>query len=194
MRRLIALFLAAAIATGASAAAASLAADTETQLTLAPDDVIPTGNDWIALPSIRARRCRADGLQRHFDALPRADRVRRPRRAAADEAVPERWRRTRAARQSALELARLLAAHRHDGSRRGADRITYVAPPDSRAAIIRFQVTNLGAAPVKVAPGMEVNWARTNRVTYSPEPLDWRAHDVADARRQRHGDLQLQDR
>ena len=50
-------------------------------------------------------------------------------------------------------------------------RITYVAPPESRAAIIRFQVTNLGAAPVKVAPGMEVNWARTNRVTYSPEPL-----------------------
>jgi hypothetical protein len=50
-------------------------------------------------------------------------------------------------------------------------RISYVAPPDSRAAIIRFQVTNLGAKPVKVAPGMEVNWARTNRVTYSPEPL-----------------------
>ena len=50
-------------------------------------------------------------------------------------------------------------------------RISYVAPPESRAAIIRFQVTNLGAAPVKVAPGMEVNWARTNRVTYSPEPL-----------------------
>jgi hypothetical protein len=50
-------------------------------------------------------------------------------------------------------------------------RITFVAPPDSRAAIIRFQVTNLGRAPVKVAPGTEVSWARTNRVTYSPEPL-----------------------
>jgi hypothetical protein len=51
-------------------------------------------------------------------------------------------------------------------------RITYVAPPDSRAAIVRFQVTNLGKAAVKVAPGMDVSWARTNRVTYSPEPLD----------------------
>jgi hypothetical protein len=49
--------------------------------------------------------------------------------------------------------------------------ISYVAPPDSRAAIIRFRVTNLGKAPIKVAPGMEVSWARTNRVTYSPEPL-----------------------
>ena len=49
--------------------------------------------------------------------------------------------------------------------------ISYVAPPDSRAAIVRFQVTNLGKAAVKVAPGMEVSWARTNRVTYSPEPL-----------------------
>src|SRR6476646_1128334 len=54
IRRLIALFLSAAIATGAAAIPASLAADTETKLTLAPDDVIPTGNDWIALPSIRA--------------------------------------------------------------------------------------------------------------------------------------------
>ena len=26
----------------------------ETELTLTADDVIPTGNDWIALPSIRA--------------------------------------------------------------------------------------------------------------------------------------------
>jgi hypothetical protein len=50
-------------------------------------------------------------------------------------------------------------------------RISYVAPPDSRAAIVRFQVTNVGKAPVRVAPGMEVSWARTNRVTYSPEPL-----------------------
>jgi hypothetical protein len=49
--------------------------------------------------------------------------------------------------------------------------ISYVAPPGSRAAIIRFQVTNIGSTPIMVAPGMEVNWARTNRVTYSPEPL-----------------------
>ena len=50
-------------------------------------------------------------------------------------------------------------------------RISYVAPPGSRAAIIRFEVTNLGPAPVKLAPGMAVNWARTNRVTYTPVPL-----------------------
>ena len=32
-------------------------------------------------------------------------------------------------------------------------------------------MTNLGKAPIKVAPGMDVNWARTNRVTYAPAPL-----------------------
>jgi len=50
-------------------------------------------------------------------------------------------------------------------------RISFVVPPESRSAIIRFQVTNLGSAPVKVAPGMDVSWARTNRITYSPAPL-----------------------
>ncbi len=50
-------------------------------------------------------------------------------------------------------------------------RLTYVAPPDSRAAIVRFQVTNLRAAPLRLAPGMVLDWGKTNRVTYSPEPL-----------------------
>jgi len=50
-------------------------------------------------------------------------------------------------------------------------KLTYAAPPSSRAAIIRFQVTNLRTAPVRVAPGMDTDWGRTNRVTYSPELL-----------------------
>ena len=53
-------------------------------------------------------------------------------------------------------------------------RLTYVAPPDSRAAIVRFQVTNLRSAPLRVAPGMDLDWGKTNRVTYSPAPLSGR--------------------
>src|SRR4051794_3153551 len=49
--RPIALLLAAALATGATAAPP---AAREMPLNLASGDVIPTGNDWIALPSIRA--------------------------------------------------------------------------------------------------------------------------------------------
>jgi hypothetical protein len=49
--------------------------------------------------------------------------------------------------------------------------VTYVVPDASRAAIIRFRVTNLTKAPVHVAPGMQVGWGATHRVTYSPEPL-----------------------
>ena len=45
----------------------------------------------------------------------------------------------------------------------------------------------------KVAPGLKVNWARTNRVTYSPVPLSRLANDVADSDRQRHANLQLQE-
>src|SRR4051794_23623808 len=47
MSFLIAALLSLAIPTSAAA--------TETELKLGADDVIPTGNDWIALPSIRAR-------------------------------------------------------------------------------------------------------------------------------------------
>ena len=49
--------------------------------------------------------------------------------------------------------------------------LTYVAPPNSRAAIIRFELTNLRSTPVRVGPGMDLDWGRTSRVTYSPEPL-----------------------
>src|SRR4051812_18596318 len=49
----------------ATIAAASPPPARETQLTLAPDDVIPTGNDWIALPSIRA----GDGALMDFNVI-----------------------------------------------------------------------------------------------------------------------------
>src|SRR5438093_2535548 len=52
--------------------------------------------------------------------------------------------------------------------------ITYVVPPDNRASIVRFQVTNLRTAPLLIGPGMNVDWGKTNRVTYSPEPLSGR--------------------
>ena len=156
-----------ALASGAPAASV----EQETQLTLEPDDVIPTGNDWIALPSIRA----GDAALMDFNVISMRYRgliefagapgqpLMKPFLSVAGVKKPLanlRW----SERDYWLPTGTMEA----DGLR---TRITFVAPPDSRAAIIRFQVTNLGSAPVKAAPGMDVDWARTNRVTYSPEPL-----------------------
>lgn len=143
----------------------------ETEITLAADDVIPTGNDWIALPSIRA----GDGALVDFNVIsmryrgliefagPVGQPLMKPFLSIAGSKKPLanlRW----TLRDYWLPTGTMEA----DGLR---TRISYVAPPESRAAIVRFQVTNLGTAPVKVAPSMDVSWARTNRVTYSPEPL-----------------------
>jgi hypothetical protein len=145
--------------------------DPETELNLGPDDVIPTGNDWIALPSIRA----GDAALMDFNVISMryrgliefagtaAQPLMKPFLSVGGFSKPLanlRW----SMRDYWLPTGTMVS----DGLR---IRISYVAPPESRAAIIRFQVTNLGPAPVKAAPGMEVNWARTNRVTYSPEPL-----------------------
>ena len=53
-RNSLAALLPFALATTAASPASSPPPARETPLTLAQDDVIPTGNDWIALPSIRA--------------------------------------------------------------------------------------------------------------------------------------------
>ncbi len=163
--------LASALALSAAAESQPPPAKPGGELTLAADDVIPTGNDWIALPSIRA----GDAALMDFNVISMRYRglieyagatgqpLIKPFLAVADVKKPLanlRW----SLRDYWLPTGTMEA----DGLR---TRISYVAPAESRAAIIRFQVTNLSMAPVRVAPGMEVNWARTNRVTYSPEPL-----------------------
>ena len=159
--------LALALASGAPAASVGQ----ETQLTLAPDDVIPTGNDWIALPAIRA----GDAALMNFNVISMRYRGLIEYAGPADQPLIKPFLSMAGVKKPLANLRWSLRDYWLPTGTMEANgvrtRITYVAPPDSRAAIIRFQVTNLGAKPVKVAPGMEVNWARTNRVTYSPEPL-----------------------
>jgi hypothetical protein len=158
-------------ATGAAAASRAPSPGREDELTLAADDVIPTGNDWIALPSIRA----GDAALMDFNVIsmryrglieyagPIGQPLIKPFLSVGGVKKPLanlRW----SLRDYWLPTGTMVA----EGVR---TTISYVAPAESRAAIVRFQVTNLGKAPIKVAPGMEVSWARTNRVTYSPEPL-----------------------
>jgi hypothetical protein len=140
-------------------------------LALTADDVIPTGNDWIALPSIRA----SDGALQNFNVISMRYRGLLEVAGAADRPLMTPFIEIGGVRRP---LAHLQWSERDywiptgtmeaDGVR---VRLTYVAPPVSRAAIIRFQVTNLNRVPIKVAPGMDLDWGKTNRITYSPEPL-----------------------
>jgi len=140
-------------------------------LALAADDVIPTGNDWIALPSIRASDGALQSLNvtsvRYRGLIEAVGVADRPLMAPFVE-IAGRRRPLANLKWSLRDYWIPTATMEADGVR---VKLTYAAPPSSRAAIIRFQVTNLRTAPVRVAPGMDMDWGRTNRVTYSPELL-----------------------
>jgi hypothetical protein len=143
-------------------------------LKLAADDVIPTGNDWIALPSIRA----GDGALENFNVISMRYRGLLEVAGAAGRPLMQPFVEIAGVRHLLMHLQWSLRDYWIPTGTMDSDgvrvRLTYIAPPDSRAAIIRFQVTNLRNVPIEVAPGMDVDWARTNRVTYSPEPLSGR--------------------
>ena len=150
---------------------ASLESRRTVNLALAADDVIPTGNDWIALPSIRA----SDGALQNFNVISMRYRGLLEIAGAADRPLMTPFVEIAGARRPLSQLQWSLRDYWIPTATMEADgvrvQLTYVAPPDSRAAIIRFQLTNLRSTPVRVGPGMVLDWARTNRVTYSPEPL-----------------------
>ena len=157
-------------ATSSTAIAAPESART-VNLSLAADDVIPTGNDWIALPSIRA----GDGALQNFNLISMRYRGLLEVAGVGDRPLMTPFIEIAGARRPLSNLKWSLRDYwiptgtmETDGVR---VRLTYAAPPDSRTAIVRFQVTNLRNAPVRIAPGMDVDWGKTNRVTYSPEPL-----------------------
>jgi hypothetical protein len=150
---------------------ATLESGRTVNLELTADDVIPTGNDWIALPSIRA----SDGALQNFNVISMRYRGLLEIAGLADRPLMAPFLEIAGARRPLANLQWSLRDYwiptgttESDGVR---VRLTYVAPPVSHAAIVRFQVTNLRTAPLRVAPGMELDWGRTNRVTYSPERL-----------------------
>ena len=147
------------------------AAERTTNLSLTANDVIPTGNDWIALPSIRA----SDGALQNFNVISMRYRGLLEVAGAATRPLMEPFVDIDGARRPLANLHWSLRDYWIPTATMEANgirvRLTYVAPPSGRAAIIRYQVTNLRSTPVRVAPGMDLDWARTNRVTYSPELL-----------------------
>lgn len=140
-------------------------------LTLSEDDVLPTGNDWIALPSIQAR----DGALRDFNMISlryrglieMAGAQNKPLMTPCIE-IDGVVRPLSQLRWSLRDYWIPTATMDTDGLR---VRLTYVTPPDARAAVIRFQIDNKRDRPVHIAPCMDVRWGETRRVTYAPVPL-----------------------
>ena len=141
------------VPSAASAASVNRNSERTVNLSLVEDDVIPTGNDWIALPSIRA----SDGALQNFNVISMRYRGLLEVAGVGDRPLMSPFVEIGSARRPLAHLKWSLRDYWIPTGTMEADgvrvRLTYVAPPASRAAIVRFQLTNLRAAPVRVAPG-----------------------------------------
>lgn len=138
---------------------------------LEPADVIPTGNDWIAIPAISA----ADASITSFNVLSMKDRglvevagsgktpvlspvIRvngKPVRISRPEwSLIEYWIPSASFLSGDLRLE-----------------ITTCAPPDVRAFMVRIAIRNTGRKTVRVESGLDAAWGALNRVTYAPVPM-----------------------
>lgn len=135
------------------------------------DDAVPTGNHWIALPSIRA----SDGALLNFNALSMRDRGLLE--VAGDQGQP-------AISPYFLVDGKAVPFHNPSWqlieywiptahlSINGLDAsLTYCAPVESRAAFLHMKLTNHTSAAVTVALGVNASWGGVNRITYTPVAL-----------------------
>ncbi len=140
-------------------------------ISLEPGDVIPTGNEWIALPDIRA----SDGALTTFNVLSMRDRgllqvtgargapVIQPYFQAAGKPIPFR--------NPAWDLIEYWIPTAHLDTDGLEMTLTWCAPPGMRAAFLRMTVTNRRTEAVPVALGVKASWGELDRVTYTPVQL-----------------------
>jgi len=134
-------------------------------------DVIPTGNEWIALPEINA----ADGSLRSFNALSMRDRgllqvtgdrgapVLKPLFSVDGKELPPI--------KLSWELIEYWIPVAHFTSDGLEGSITYCAPPGARAAFLRMTLTNKRAETAHVGFNLDASWGALDRVTYTPVEL-----------------------
>jgi hypothetical protein len=149
----------------------ALGASRRVPLTLKPDDVLPTGNEWIALPDIRA----LDGALNSFNVVSMRDRgllqvtgergapVLQPYFMVGGKQLPFR--------NPSWELIEYWIPTGHltvDGMYAS---LTWCAPPGSRAAFLRMTLTNRRAESVPITLGLKASFGMLSRVTYVPIEL-----------------------
>ncbi|HEX8756716.1 MAG TPA: glycoside hydrolase family 125 protein [Steroidobacteraceae bacterium] len=191
--------LAAATALAAAGLALPAAATSPTgarPLTIAREAVIATGNDWIALPEIRA----SDGAIVNFNAISMRDRgllqvqgtsTTRLAAAPVDGLVPavapqltvdDRRRAMRIARWQLIDDWIPVATTREGGVQL---QITYATPAHTRTALLHMSLTNEDGVAHQVRFGLVARWGGLARVVYVPAmirgetrqaPAAWTAH------------------
>lgn len=150
---------------------AVFAADRLTPITLQPDDVLPTGNQWISLPDIRA----GDGSLGTFNVLSMHHRgllqVAGPNGSPVLQPYFTVDGKPLAFRNPSWELIEYWIPTAHL-SVDGLDAtLTWCAPPASRAAFLRMTLTNKRAKPAEVSLGLRAAFGSMDRVTYNPVEL-----------------------
>jgi hypothetical protein len=139
-------------------------------LHLGPDDVLPTGNEWISLPDIRA----VDGALDTFNVL--SMQHRGLLQVAGDNAPAIQPYfgvngQPLAFRNPAWDLIAYWtprATLTVDGLEAT---LTWCTPPGSRGAFLRMTLRNRGAQTVPVTLGVQASFGSLSRVTYVPVTL-----------------------
>jgi len=140
-------------------------------LSLTADDVLPTGNEWISLPAIRA----SDGAITNFNVISMRDRGLLE--VAGDAGSPALQPyflidgKKLPLRNLGWELIEYWIPVAHLGADGVEVTMTYCAPPGSRAAFLRLNFTNRRSEPVSASLGLKASWGALNRVTYLPVAL-----------------------
>jgi uncharacterized protein len=149
----------------------AFAATRHTPISLRPDDVLPTGNQWISLPDIRA----IDGSLNTFNVLSMHHRgllqvrgenggpVLQPYFTADGKSLEFRnpdW---------TLIAYWIPSAHLTINDLDAT--LTWCAPPDSRAVFLRMALTNHRSQPISVTLGLKASFGSLDRVTYVPVQL-----------------------
>lgn len=150
---------------------AASAAVHRTPISLHPDDVLPTGNQWISLPDIGA----SNGALGTFNVLSMHHRgllqvsgehggpVLQPYFTANGKPLDFR--------NPAWELIAYWIPSAHLTITGLDTTLTYCAPPDSRAAFLRMTLSNRRTEPVEVTLGLKATFGSIDRVTYVPAEL-----------------------
>ena len=165
------LFLSLLILFMASGTALAASGILRVPLKIAPGDVIPTGNEWIALPTIRA----SDGALENFNVLSMRYRgllqvtggngapVLQPYFEINGKAVPFR--------NPAWELVEYWIPEAQLTAGGVKMTLTYCAPMGSRGAFLRMTLVNERANAVQAVLGLRASWGALERVTYTPTRL-----------------------
>ena len=154
-------------------ATVALAAETPRRIpiTLAQDDVIPTGNEWIALPTIRA----SDAALVNFNVLSMRDRGLLQVSGDGDSPAVSPYVQVDGKAVPVRNLSWELIEYWVPMGKLTSDGIeftfTWCAPPGSRAAFLNIKATNRGTTQVPVVLGAKASWGALDRVTYLPVAL-----------------------